>query len=61
MRAPVPKCVSVREPLDNRDLLDIAFAAGFSSKSSFNRVFKAQTGETPSRFREAARNAGPVS
>jgi len=40
---------------DERDLLEIAFAAGFSSKSSFNRVFKAQTGETPSRFREKAR------
>lgn len=43
------------DPSDSRDLLEIAFAAGFSSKSSFNRVFKAQTGETPSRFREKAR------
>lgn len=43
------------DPSDERDLLEIAFAAGFSSKSSFNRVFKAQTGETPSRFREKAR------
>lgn len=33
------------------DLLAIAFAAGFSSKTSFNRVFKAQTGFTPSQFR----------
>lgn len=46
---------------DERDLLEIAFAAGFSSKSSFNRVFKAQTGETPSRFRGMARAARPVS
>jgi len=36
------------------ELLDIAFAAGFSSKTSFNRTFKAQTGKTPSQFRETA-------
>jgi AraC-like DNA-binding protein len=33
------------------DLLQIAFDAGFSAKSSFNRWFKAQTGKTPSQFR----------
>lgn len=33
-------------------LLDTAFAAGFSSKASFNRVFKEETGLTPSAFRE---------
>jgi AraC-like DNA-binding protein len=32
-------------------LLELAFAAGFNSKTSFNRCFKAQTGATPSRFR----------
>ena len=36
------------------DLLDIAFAAGFSSKTSFNRSFKARTGKTPSQFRATA-------
>jgi AraC-like DNA-binding protein len=36
------------------DLLELAFAAGFSSKTSFNRVFKAHTGKTPSQFRESA-------
>jgi AraC-like DNA-binding protein len=35
------------------DLLALAFAAGFSSKTSFNRVFKAHTGKTPSQFRES--------
>lgn len=36
------------------DLLDIAFAAGFSAKTSFNRSFKARTGQTPSQFRASA-------
>jgi len=40
---------------DGGDLLSLAFEAGFSSKTSFNRVFKAQTGQTPSQFRAAAR------
>lgn len=43
----------------SRDLLDIALSAGFSSKSSFNRVFKSQTGETPSQFRLRARRERP--
>lgn len=37
------------------DLLDIALAAGFSSKASFNRSFKAYSGMTPSEYREQAR------
>lgn len=39
------------DPTADGDLLEIAFAAGFSSKTSFNRVFKAQTGKTPTQFR----------
>lgn len=35
-----------------RDLLEIALAAGFNSKTSFNRVFKARTGMTPSQYRQ---------
>ncbi len=42
---------SLRDPHDARDLLPIAFDAGFSSKASFNRAFKAVTGETPTAFR----------
>jgi AraC-like DNA-binding protein len=43
------------------DLLTVAFAAGFSSKTSFNRTFKAQTGKTPSQFRESAAWTGTKS
>lgn len=38
------------------DLLALGLAAGFNSKTSFNRVFKASTGLTPSQYR-AARGA----
>ena len=33
-------------------ILDIAFEVGFNSKSSFNSVFKKQTGMTPSFFKK---------
>lgn len=33
-------------------ILDLALAAGFNSKSSLNRVFKAHTGMTPTQFRD---------
>jgi AraC-like DNA-binding protein len=36
---------------DRRDLLEIAFDAGFASKASFNRAFKARLGLSPSAFR----------
>ena len=37
----------------NKNILDILFDAGFNTKSVFNRVFKKQTGMTPSDFRKA--------
>lgn len=42
------------DPGDSRDMLDIAFEAGFSSRASFNRSFKAIVGVTPTAFRMAA-------
>jgi len=35
-------------------ILDVAFAAGFNSKSAFNDAFKKQTGMAPSAFRSQA-------
>lgn len=49
---------ALRDPARiERDLLQVAFDAGFSSKASFNRAFKAYTGLTPSAFRDAAADA----
>jgi AraC-like DNA-binding protein len=50
-------CRQLRESAAG-DLLQLAFEAGFSSKSSFNRCFKAQIGQTPTQYREAALTAG---
>lgn len=42
------------DPTESRDVLDIAFEAGFSSKASFNRSFKLVVGVTPTTFRASA-------
>ncbi len=39
-----------RGALQNRTILDLAFDAGFPSKSTFNRVFKQQYGAAPSYY-----------
>jgi AraC-like DNA-binding protein len=41
-------------PDEKRNLLDLAFEAGFSSKASFNRSFRLYAGATPTEFRETA-------
>lgn len=47
---------AVRERLadrsDARTILDIAYACGFTSKSTFNAAFKRALGETPSAYRQ---------
>ncbi|MBD8879262.1 helix-turn-helix transcriptional regulator [Rhodanobacter sp. 7MK24] len=40
---------------DTRSILDIAYACGFTSKSTFNAAFKRQVDDTPSSYRKAAR------
>lgn len=48
------RCESVAEALRagrGDDLLDLALEAGFSSKASFNRAFRAEYGCTPSEYR----------
>jgi AraC-like DNA-binding protein len=39
------------DPGEKAHILNIAFNAGFGTKASFNRIFKARTGLTPSEFR----------
>lgn len=46
---------------DTRTLLELAFAAGFSSKSTFNASFKKISGLAPSSWRsQYARTSGPI-
>lgn len=39
----------------NENIIDIAFDCGFSTKSSFNTLFKSKTGLTPSEFKKKGR------
>ncbi len=41
---------------DHGDVLPIAYACGFNSKASFNRVFRDHTGMTPTQFRKSLRS-----
>ena len=38
--------------MDDQSIIELAFLAGYNSKSSFNRLFKLDTGKTPSQFRK---------
>lgn len=42
----------LRGALKQKTILEVAYEAGFSAKSTFNRVFKEETGETPSEFEQ---------
>ncbi|MEM0963110.1 MAG: helix-turn-helix transcriptional regulator [Bacteroidota bacterium] len=46
--------------LAHQTVLAIGLDAGFSSKASFNRVFKKRAGETPSAYRQRAATAVPT-
>ena len=46
------------DPADTRTILDIAWACGFTSKSTFNAAFKRQVGATPSAYRQRAAGGG---
>lgn len=48
-------------PADARTILDIAYACGFTSKSTFNAAFKRQLGETPSDYRRRQADAARAS
>jgi len=46
-------CSHLKNPeMDEHSIIDLAFFAGYNSKSSFNRLFKLDTGKTPSQFRK---------
>lgn len=44
------KWISLKEENKNFTLISLAFECGFNSKTSFNRIFKKFTGQTPSEF-----------
>ena len=46
------------DPAEVRTILDLAYACGFTSKSTFNAAFKRQVGETPSGYRRRHAAAG---
>lgn len=53
-------CLCLADPAERRTILDIALACGFGSKSTFNAVFRRDTGLTPSEFRRRhAKKPGP--
>jgi AraC-like DNA-binding protein len=51
---------SLADGEDARTILDIAYACGFTSKSTFNAAFKRKLGDTPSAYRQR-RTHGAVS
>jgi AraC-like DNA-binding protein len=52
-RVEAVKEMLAKEDANQYTLLGIAYNAGFNSKSSFNRIFKNQTGLTPSQYKKS--------
>nr|WP_295923504.1 chromate resistance protein ChrB domain-containing protein [uncultured Dyadobacter sp.] len=52
----IEKAVQLLESSDNT-LAEIAYLTGFSDQSHFNRVFKAQTSQTPLEYRKSLRKS----
>ncbi|GLQ91086.1 helix-turn-helix domain-containing protein [Dyella acidisoli] len=48
------------DPAELRTILDLAYACGFTSKSTFNAAFKRQVGDTPSNYRRHQTAAAEV-
>ncbi|HUB88672.1 MAG TPA: AraC family transcriptional regulator, partial [Dyella sp.] len=48
------------DPAESRTILDLAYACGFTSKSTFNAAFKREVGDTPSNYRRQHTAAAPV-
>lgn len=53
-RVEAVKRMMADDSFGRRPNIEIAYACGFKSKSSFNRVFKKQTGLTPGAYRETS-------
>jgi AraC-like DNA-binding protein len=51
------KRIIVEDRAGNLTVEDIAEQVGYNSKSSFNTVFKKQSGQTPSEFRKNSSNS----
>jgi len=51
--------VRLADPAEARTILDVAYACGFTSKSTFNAAFKRQVGDTPSGYRRRFAASAP--